>query len=91
MTLVVADLAKGTGRFNFLQGAVQSAMALGAFLNNALFGWIAKTMGFNISFWGLAIGAAAGGLLYFLAMPETKEQQNSDPNPASNEVGKEAQ
>ena len=85
LTLVVADLAEGTGRFNFLQGAVQSAMALGAFLSNALFGWIAKTMGFNASFWGLAIGAAAGGVLYLLKMPETKEQQNSEPNPASKE------
>lgn len=31
LTLVTADLAKGTGRFNFLQGAVQSSMGLGGF------------------------------------------------------------
>jgi hypothetical protein len=29
LTLVVADLAKGTGRFNFMQGAVQPAMGFG--------------------------------------------------------------
>lgn len=60
-------------------------MALGGFLSNAAFGWIAKAMGFNASFWGLAIGAATGGLLYYFKMPETKEQQNSAPDPASNE------
>jgi len=74
LTLVAADLARGTGRFNFLQGTVQSAMGLGGFLSNSLFGWIAKTLGFNASFVGLSIAAAAGGLLYWIRMPETKEE-----------------
>ena len=43
LTLVTADLAKGTGRFNFLQGAIQSAMGLGGFLSNSAFGWLAKS------------------------------------------------
>jgi hypothetical protein len=42
LTLITADLARETGRFNFLQGAVQSAMGLGGVLSNSLFGWIAK-------------------------------------------------
>lgn len=29
LTLISADLAKGTGRFNLLQGAVQSSIGLG--------------------------------------------------------------
>jgi MFS family permease len=76
LTLVTADLAKGTGRFNFVQGAVQSSMGLGGVLSNNLFGWIAKGLGFNASFWGLTIVAVAGGLLYQTRMPETKPQQN---------------
>ena len=79
LTLVVADLAEGTGRFNFLQGAVQSAMALGAFLSNALFGWIAKTMGFNASFWGLAIGAAAAACSTFSKCPKQKSSKTVNP------------
>ena len=79
LTLVTADLAKGTGRFNFLQGAVQSSMGLGGFLSNLLFGFIAKTMGFNASFWGLSIVATAGGLLYQLRMPETKPDAQEKP------------
>jgi hypothetical protein len=50
LTLVTADLAKGTGHFNFLQGSVQSAMGLGGVLSNSFFGWIAKALGFNASF-----------------------------------------
>ncbi len=74
LTLVVADLAKGTGRFNFLQGATQSAMGTGGFLSNLLFGWIAKSAGFNVSFLCLAGVAVGGGLWYQLRMPETKDQ-----------------
>jgi MFS family permease len=80
LTVVTADLARGTGRFNFLQGAVQSAMGLGGVLSNSLFGWIAKAMGFNASFWGLAAVAIAGGVLYQTKMPETR-----DPEPAVGE------
>jgi MFS family permease len=53
LTLVTADLAEGTGRFNLLQGAVQSSIGLGGMLSNSLFGFIARSMGFNASFWGL--------------------------------------
>jgi hypothetical protein len=79
LTVVAADLAKGTGRFNFLQGAVQSAMGLGGFLSNSMFGFIAKTLSFNASFSGLAVAAAAGGALYFFKMPETQESKQQAP------------
>lgn len=72
LTLVTADLAEGTGRFNFLQGAVQSSMGLGGVLSNSLFGFIAKSLGFNASFWGLSAVAIAGGALFQFRMPETK-------------------
>ena len=79
LTLVIADLAKGTGRFNFMQGAVQSAMGLGGFLSNIAFGWVAKSMGFNASFTGLGIAAICGGALYWLRMPETAEGKQNQP------------
>jgi predicted MFS family arabinose efflux permease len=72
LKLVTADLAKGSGRFNLLQGAVQSSMALGGFLSNLAFGFVAHALGFNASFWGLSGLALAGGLLYQLKMPETR-------------------
>ena len=72
LTVVSGDLARGTGRFNFLQGAVQSAMGLGAFLSNLLFGYLAHAAGFAVSFWGLTGASLVGGLLYFWRMPETR-------------------
>ncbi len=75
LTLVTADLARGTGRFNLLQGAVQSAMGLGGVLSNSIFGWIAKSVGFNASFLGLAAVAAAGGIFFQFRMPETKPEE----------------
>ncbi|MBV8896297.1 MAG: MFS transporter [Acidobacteriaceae bacterium] len=78
LTLVTADLAAGTGRFNFLQGAVQSSMGLGGVLSNSLFGFIAKSLGFNASFWGLSAVAIAGGALFQLRMPETKPQAEKE-------------
>jgi MFS family permease len=83
LTLVAADLAKGTGRFNFLQGAVQSAMGLGGVLSNSLFGWIAKALGFNASFWGLTIVAITGGILYQVKMPETKPEKTEQAQEAA--------
>lgn len=72
LTLVAADLTKGTGRFNFLQGSIQSAMGLGAFLSNLAFGVVAKSLGFNAAFIGLAAFGLCGGLLYQFRMPETR-------------------
>ena len=44
------------------------------------FGWVARAWNFNIAFLGLAAGAAAGGLLYWMKMPETKEGSESKPS-----------
>jgi MFS family permease len=72
LKLVTSDLARKTGRFNVLQGTVQSAMALGGFLSNLAFGFVAQRFGFDAAFVGLAGVAVAGGLLYALRMPETR-------------------
>ena len=84
LKLVTADLAKGSGRVNVLQGAVQSSMALGAFLSNLAFGFIARKLSYNAAFVGLSAVAIAGGLLYWWFMPETKaEAQKEHGGPAA--------
>src|SRR3954447_17850936 len=70
--LVVADLAKGSGRFNALGGMMQSGLGVGAFLGNLLAGSAAKRLGFPPVFYGLATVALLGLVLLLLAMPETK-------------------
>jgi len=70
--IIISDLAKGTGRFNLLQGAIQAALGLGAFLSNFLSGFVVQKFGHNVGFVGLA-GVALVGLAFFASfMPETK-------------------
>ncbi len=69
--LVVADLTKGTGRFNFTQGVLATATGVGAGLSNLLAGFVVKAAGFNAGFVTLAALAAAAAVFYALAMPET--------------------
>jgi MFS family permease len=69
--LIVADLMEGTGRFNVAQGAVITAQEIGASLSTALAGVIVVAAGYSAAFLTLAAIAAAGLILFALAMPET--------------------
>ncbi|RXD05605.1 MFS transporter [Sphingomonas sp. UV9] len=75
--VVIADLTKGTGRFNVSQGAVASAQGLGAALSATLAGAIIVWSGYTTSFLTLATIAGVGLALYVIAMPETKESANT--------------
>jgi len=70
--LVVADLTKGTGRFNLTQGALATATGLGAGLSNLLAGFVVEAAGFDAGFMTLAAIAAAALVFFALAMPETR-------------------
>jgi MFS family permease len=70
--VVIADLTKGSGRFNVSQGAVATAQGLGAALSATLAGSIIVAAGYSAGFLTLAAIAAAGFVLYLVAMPETK-------------------
>lgn len=70
--VVIADLTKGSGRFNVSQGAVATTQGLGAALSATLAGSIIVWSGYTASFLTLAVIAAAGLALYAFAMPETK-------------------
>jgi MFS family permease len=72
--VVIADLTKGSGRFNVSQGAVATAQGLGAALSATLAGSIIVAAGYSVSFLTLAGIAAAGLVLYLVAMPETKDR-----------------
>jgi predicted MFS family arabinose efflux permease len=72
--LVIADLTRGTGRFNLAQGAIATAVGIGASLSQGIAGRIAHRAGYSAAFLFLAAVAAAGLALFWLAMPETKNQ-----------------
>lgn len=69
--LVIADLTRGTGRFNLTLGAITTAVGIGAALSQLIAGSIVHHMGFHAGFLFLsAVAAAAFAILYFF-MPET--------------------
>lgn len=74
--LVIADLTRGSGRFNFTQGAVTTAVGIGAALSQSIAGGIVHACGNRAGFLFLSgVALAALAILYFF-MPETHEHRN---------------
>lgn len=73
--LMVADLTRGTGRFNLTQGMLSTAVGIGAALSNILAGYVVHTAGYNAGFLMLAAIAAVAFLVFWWFVPETKTEQ----------------
>ena len=70
--VVIADLTRGSGRFNVAQGAIATVQGLGAALSASLAGFIIVAEGYAFAFSTLAAIAAVGFVLYAGFMPETR-------------------
>jgi MFS family permease len=70
--LILADITRGTGRFNLAQGIVGTGAGIGATLSTAAAGYLADAFGMSAAFLGLAALGACGFLLLLIALPETK-------------------
>jgi MFS family permease len=70
--LVVADLTRGTGRFNLGQGIIGTATGIGASLSATFAGYMTDRFGSVPAFAGLAVIALAGLTLLWFMMPETR-------------------
>jgi MFS family permease len=75
--LVIADMMRGTGRYNLALGAVATMQGIGAALSSLAAGVIVDHFGYSAAF--LALGAAAGMALivFSLGMPETAEPETA--------------
>ncbi len=71
--LIVADVTRGTGRFNLALGFIGSAVGIGASASTTLAGYLSDHFGSAVAFFGLAGIAAAGVALAIAALPETKQ------------------
>src|SRR5262249_59662936 len=74
--LTIADLTRQTGRFNLVQGIVGCAMGIGASISTTMAGYLAHHFSTFVAFIGLAIVAAIGLLVIWLAMPETRNDED---------------
>jgi MFS family permease len=72
LPLIVADITRGTGRFNLALGIVGSAVGIGAALSTTLAGYTIDHFGSSITFYGLAFIAVCGLALVWLLLPETR-------------------
>jgi MFS family permease len=70
--IVVADLTRGTGRYNLALGAASACWGLGAALSNGTAGLVVNRFGFAAAFVVLASFALLALLLFALTVPETK-------------------
>ena len=71
LPLVVADITRGTGRFNLGLGIVGSAVGIGAAFSTTLGGYAMDHFGRTLAFSSLATVAACGLALLWL-LPETR-------------------
>ena len=78
--LMVADITRGTGRFNLAQGIVGTAVGIGATISPTLAGYLTDYFSASVAFLGLATIATLGLVGVWLLMPETRPDDKSPPS-----------
>jgi predicted MFS family arabinose efflux permease len=74
--LVVADLTRGTGRFNLGQGILGTAIGIGASFSTTLAGYVTDHYGGPAAFATLGAIALVGFGVVWLLMPETRPAED---------------
>jgi MFS family permease len=71
--VVIADLTKGSGRFNLAQGVVGTFSGIGAALSTTLSGYLAQSFGTRTALFAIMGVAIVGLAICWAFMPETGE------------------
>jgi MFS family permease len=71
IALILADIMRGTGRYNVARGIVGTAQGVGGSLSNVVAGLIVVTFGYAVAFLTLAAVAVSAFIFMMAAMPET--------------------
>jgi MFS family permease len=77
--LIVADVTKGTGRFNLAQGFVGTLAGIGAALSTTFSGIVVGHFGGAMGFLSIAGVALSAVIIVWLWMPETKPASAKQP------------
>ncbi len=75
--LTIADLTRGTGRFNLTQGVVGTMMGVGAAISPTFAGYMSDTFGSPVAFMGLASVALLALATVWFLMPETRPPETT--------------
>ena len=70
--LVVADRTRGSGHFNLAQGALATAVGLGAAFSTVLGGHLISLFSYNVSFLTLGMIALVAASILVVLIPETR-------------------
>jgi MFS family permease len=79
--LVIADIMRGTGRYNLAQGAIATVQGIGASLSGLAAGVIVDRFGYSVAFLTLGAAALVAAIIFALLMPETAELEMALPSP----------
>ena len=77
--LLIADVMRGTGRYNLAQGAVATTQGVGAAISALAAGIVTDRLGYSAAFLFLGAAAAVGCGVFLLLMPETRETSSDEP------------
>lgn len=75
--LVIADIMRGTGRYNLAQGAIATMRGIGASLSGLAAGEIVDHFGYSPAFLVLGGAALVALIVFALQMPETVERRQA--------------
>jgi MFS family permease len=71
--LVIADIMRGTGRYNLAQGAIATMVGIGASLSGLATGEVVDHLGYSAAFLTLGAVALVAVAVFATAMPETAD------------------
>ena len=81
--LVIADIMRGTGRYNLAQGAIATLQGIGASLSGLAAGEIVDHLGYSAAFLTSGAAASVALLVFALFMPETVDHGSPERGPAA--------
>jgi MFS family permease len=87
LIVMMADLGKGTGHFNLLQGTTYSAVGLGMALSNILGGFMVKQAGYAAAFGTLAGVGALATLFFAHFVQEPRGRRRANPKVGGGDLG----
>jgi MFS family permease len=77
--LVIADIMRGTGRYNLALGAIATVQGIGASLSGLAAGEIVDHFGYSAAFLTLGAAAFVAVMVFFIQMPETAKLETESP------------